>query len=300
MTSILWRTCFVGAVVGMKWYPQTVFLNMRRKLRARYGFDDKEIPIQEDIQQRIEKVMDDLKLSEINRKAIKFFNVHDVDVYHAGLTKAKRGAIIGIPANFEYENVESITDQTISLQYVSIDWNTEPAKQFRDSLVLSENAQKFAIALKILTVMYTSIELFGSYVLDGLVAVAIHDAAVLYLNISKNQRLKYASLWGVILFGTYILMSTTDRLIDNSIATKINSTLTALGSDYIQGGVEYYEKLSKRNKALRILLGERGKYLFTPDGNEFSWIINKSAPISQQLNYFSQNLQSMGLHRADI
>ncbi|XP_076765629.1 transmembrane protein 177 [Xylocopa sonorina] len=286
MMQKLLKVSLLAGVAGIHMLPQTVLLDTRRKFRARYGFDHKEVPIQENIQKRIVEVMDDLHLSEKERNAIKFFNVHDVDVYHAGLTQTGYGAIVGIPVNFEYQDVQSITDQTISLQYVSIDWSTEPAKQFRESLVLSENAQKFAIAWNILSVKYPDLYMMSTWAMNVLVVFAILDMALLSPYITKNRRLKVISIWIVVL----VALHGSTNLIDSDHIQTINEILAVLGPEYIQGGIEYYEKLSKRNKALRILLGKRGEYLFTTDGSKISWF-DINIPISRQLTYFNRALQ---------
>ncbi|CAL7940677.1 unnamed protein product [Xylocopa violacea] len=258
---------------------------MRKKYRARYGFDGEEIPIREDIQQTIQNVMDDLNVSERFRNTITFFNVHDVDIYHAGYTLTKFGAIIGIPVNFEYQKVESITDQTISLQYVSIDWSTEPAKQFRESLVLSENAKKFAIAWGILSVTSLSYPNIISYTPDVFLGYALY-----YLYFRKCDFAKYSKtvfLSTICVLTIYTLLTVTDVILARGRTKSFNKQLTALGSDYIDGGAEYYEKLTKRNKALRILLGERGKYWFQSNGDKVTWFLNENRPISKQLRYFN-------------
>lgn len=41
----------------------------------------------------------------------------------------------------------------------------------------------------------------------------------------------------------------------------------SLSAAYARGGVEFYEKVLSGNLALRSLLGQRGKKLYTPSGN---------------------------------
>ena len=48
----------------------------------------------------------------------------------------------------------------------------------------------------------------------------------------------------------------------------------SVGPDFAEGGIEYYQKLLARNRALRELLGDEGRRRFTPEGNYKTSIAN--------------------------
>lgn len=251
------------------------------------SYDTVEIPVREHIRQRFQEVLDDINLSEEYRKKIKLFNVHDVDVFHAGSVFSKHGAVIGVPANFEYKDLSYITDKTISFENSMVDWDSSAARKFRESLILSENAQKFAMALKTLTVKKAGpIYHTGSLVLDILLAEAIHITICSALQLTEKQRSARFFCMGVCVIGAYILWLVTSTAINQVMESDINKELVRLGPEYVQGGIEYYEKLSSRNQALRIILGEKGTYLFTTTGNETNWSRRRAIPISEQIAYF--------------
>ncbi|CAK9799412.1 Transmembrane protein 177 [Anthophora quadrimaculata] len=291
---MFFKSVVIVAATATQLLPHSLFINKYRKLRARYGFDDREIPIQKNIKQRCKEVLDDVKLSESDRQRIQFFNVHDIDVFHAGSIRTKHGAIIGIPANFQYQNINNINDQTITIQNVLIDWDTNAGKQFQHSLILSENAQKFALAQRVLIVkqfdvFYQSIAML----VDSCLGITAYEIIHAIFKLDKQRKINRFFYMIIIAFGTTFCWLLTKDAIQNYRELQVNEELAKLGPQYIQGGAEYYEKLSERNKALRILLGNKGKQLFTHNGNESSLFRQKRLPISQQVDYFNSKLQDI-------
>lgn len=293
--GLMRRVSFIVTIAGVNLFPQTIFLNKYRKVRARYDFDNNEIPVRKDIEQKFEQVMDEIKLADIHRGHIKLFNVHDLDVFHAGETWSDHGAIIGVPANFEYNDLAAITEQTVSLS-VPVNWNSKAAKEFQQSLILSENAQKFAFAKSIFSVAQFSLAWKTLHVVgDAIIGLFVYDQVVSALKVTKEQRLKRCGIAGVIGLVCYISYIFTKSIIDDRTDLDVNQKLLAVGPDYIQGGVEYYRKLSQRNQALRVLLGDMGPYKFTASGNEFFWIAQRKITISSQIDFFSDKLRALQL-----
>jgi hypothetical protein len=60
------------------------------------------------VKKRIEEVLNEMKVSEKERKYIKPFTVFGFDIFHAGCTSTRTGAIIGIPSNFSYERTSDV------------------------------------------------------------------------------------------------------------------------------------------------------------------------------------------------
>ncbi|CAK9828301.1 Transmembrane protein 177 [Anthophora retusa] len=288
------KTIVITAATATQILPHTFFLDKYRKFRARYGLDDREVPIREDIKRRCKEVLDDVNLSESDRQRIQFFSAHDIDVFHAGTTLTKYGAIIGIPANFQYQDINDINEESITHQNVLIDWNTNAGKQFQRSLILSENAQKFALAQRVLIVREPDVMYqYVSAMVDTCLGVTVYDVIYKVFKLDKQRKINRFFYMIIIAFGTTFCWLLTKDGIQNHRELKVNEELAKLGPQYIQGGAEYYEKLSERNKALRILLGNTGKNLFTHNGNESSLFRQKRLPISQQIDYFNSKLQDI-------
>ncbi|KAH8010236.1 hypothetical protein HPB51_026288 [Rhipicephalus microplus] len=73
---------------------------------------------------------------------------------------------------------------------------------------------------------------------------------------------------------------------------KADSVAASLGRDYVEGGVEYYEKLLQRNRALRELLGDEGRKYYTSKGNIDRIIRSDHVPITHRLEGLKNRLQT--------
>lgn len=283
----------IGAAISVKLAPHTVLLDKYRQFRARYGYDNKEVPVRKDIKQRFEEVLDDMSVPQSDRERIQLFNVYDIDTFHAGALWSKYGALIGVPANFEYTDPESVTERTVSFQNVQYVYDIDAGRQFRTALVLSENAQKFAIARKVFAIKeYDLIYKVANIFTDVWAGLVIYEILCKrYKNLKKDKYLRFA-LIGIITAAVYVAWLFSRDAVDDYREVEINKKIVKLGPKYIEGGVEYYEKLSSRNKALRILWGSKGTYFFKTNGNETSWFHRKRTTITNQIEYFNRILRS--------
>lgn len=244
------------------------------------------------VQQRIQRVMDDLKLPDEVRNVIRPFSVFGFDLFHAGTLNAKYGAILGIPPNFT--NTEAELRENLQIMEEPVDWTRQDAQSFLKAVMLSENAQKFAIAREILRIQAEE-PYFNSLRLALTVAVLW----TLYNVISYRYRLRegnaiarytlyatFALFGGILWFGVKDYQSyRLDK--DNDEA------LCRLGAEYIKGGQEFYEKTLIRNKALKTLLGAKGKSTFTVHGNEETFLRQKHVPISHRKDFFDMHLRNL-------
>ncbi|XP_068966244.1 transmembrane protein 177 isoform X2 [Bombus flavifrons] len=249
------------------------------------------------IERRLKEILDDVNLlyrPMIPEERIKFFNVHDIEMFHAGSTYTKYGGLVGIPVNFEYNDISHINNGNISIQSASLQWDAEATEEFHKSLVLSENAQKFAVAQQILKVAtFDPIIKSVNACADALIGVGMYEFLCLKLKVTKQQWGKNALCMSIAAIGTFTFTLLTHNGLDYYRETEVNEIISKFGDKYIQGGVEYYEKLSQRNRALRVLLGSKGRYMFTPVGNQTTWFTKKRIPISEQIDYFKQKMQNI-------
>lgn len=188
-----------------------------------------------------------------------------------------------------------MTEQTITFRNIQVNWNPEINKEFQKSLILSKDAQKFLMARKILTVtenylLYEILDLS----FNTLIGIIIYELLYLTLKVTKKQRGKNIFCMSIATFTSGFLCLLTSNAQDYYRELQLNEKMAMLNDKYIKGGIEYYEKLSKRNKALRVLLGKKGTYLFTPNGDENTFF-EKSIPISDQIDYFKAKIQNIQL-----
>lgn len=115
-----------------------------------------ERPLPDKILRRFHTACDILKVTDLQRTYLKPFTVFGQDLFHAGTTKSRFGALIGIPANYGYDQVGQIDRSAILIKTARVDWNTKEGKLLENALVLTEDEQVFGIAREIL--MSTSIQ----------------------------------------------------------------------------------------------------------------------------------------------
>lgn len=252
----------------------------------------KEIPLGFKIQQRIQEVMNDLKLSDDIRNVIQPFSVFGLDLLHAGTLNNKYGAILGIPANFTNTAEQLYKNMLIKEQ--PIDWTRQDAQNLLNALMLSESAQKFAIACKILQIQAEK-PYFDSYFLALIIAIlwTLYNAITYKFNLHGQNVILCRTLYlGFTIFGAILWFGIKDYR-SYHLDKKDDETLCNLGAEYIKGGQEFFEKTLLRNRALRSLLGEEGKQIYTAYGNEHTFLRQKHVPLSVRKDFFDSRLQNL-------
>lgn len=90
---------------------------------------------------------------------------------------------------------------------------------------------------------------------------------------------------------------------------KIDEKLANLGENFVDAGIRFYDKLLKKNIAIRELTGDQSEY--TALGNENYMIRNKTIPLILRKRYFelrqkeyeakkSQNDEKASLQASDV
>lgn len=70
----------------------------------------------------------------------------------------------------------------------------------------------------------------------------------------------------------------------------IDKELASLGPEFVQAGVRYYDKILKKNMALRALIGDD---TYTAKGNTNYFIRQKSLPITIRKSFFEEKLAEL-------
>lgn len=166
-------------------------------------------------------------------------------------------------------------------------WATEPGQQLIDSLVLSENAQIFAISREILSLnsikllldtIYASSCLIFTYAL----ARNLNEKFSLY----GKARIVRMGMYGLVTTFGYGLYSFLTDFTQVQYDIKLDKKLSELGPEMVEGGKEFYEKTLQRNRALRELMGRSGHKHYTALGNENFFIRQKRLPLLVRKQYF--------------
>jgi len=255
--------CIFGGYVTL----HTLLLDKYRDAVQLYknGFESE---ITAEMNSKIQQVVNDLKLSEKYKGYLQCFYVPTLDPVHMGSFKLRGGAYVGIPQNFNYKSTGDIERDLITMKRKPVSWNSDGGHLFQDSLILSDNAQKFAIAREL---CHLNTGYVYNYALISCGALYVQYLSSVYLNIKtyghqrpSSYRYTLYTLVGVFTFSLWAFV--TDSL-TKYYEKKADEGASSLGLNYARGGVELYTKVVRRNMAAREIMGADGEKLFTKYGN---------------------------------
>lgn len=164
--------------------------------------------------------------------------------------------VAGIPEHFKYHDVDELPRKGVE----EGDYDPIVTSNLKLSQVLSDNAKRFALASEL-----NSIDTM--YILMKLDFVPV--LAVYYHLGNRMPALPPAMLTGVLVAVAVVLVAVLYLFEDfyerNRIMTG-DRKAAELGKDYLEGGIEYFEKQMQMNKALRELDKESGAKLYDEYG----------------------------------
>ncbi|XP_017768328.1 PREDICTED: transmembrane protein 177 [Nicrophorus vespilloides] len=230
-------------------------------------------------------------------KLYKPFAIFGFDISHVGMSFSKYGCQVGIPVNFNYVSADTVDKSTIKIKGESVAWSTDEAEQFLDSVVLSENAQIYAMAREIK--MSQTFKLIVDAICGPLSVFVAYGSSV-FLNGKFNLypkpmgvRLVMYALVGTFTFGNYLFIKDFNQLYYESYVDK---ELKAKDPRLVEGAKEFYEKILRRNQALRTLMGSEGEDFYTVHGNENYSFRQRHLPLVQRLDFFKEKAQTEELN----
>ncbi|XP_055017900.1 transmembrane protein 177 isoform X2 [Boleophthalmus pectinirostris] len=197
------------------------------------------------------------------------FGFHPVG---AGLPLLPSGVHVGIPANFNSseEDTTGITDRTIFINGRAVDWSSATGTALRHALVLSEPAQKFALArevarldgcLPVLSAAVAPACVGGVWVYSVLLkqVFGLHSGPMVF-RVAVNA---LSLCLGAVSY--FLCSDAVGQFVDYSSDRRA----AAVSPLYANGGVEFYDKILSRNRTLRSLMGQKGEEMYAPNGNLF-------------------------------
>ncbi|XP_023943977.1 transmembrane protein 177 isoform X2 [Bicyclus anynana] len=254
--------------------------------------EGKPVELPNDLHKTYQKCMDLLKLPETHRKLIEPFSVFGFDLFHAGSTSSRFGALVGIPVNFTYKNLEDIEKQNIQVNQKTLNLKSEIGNKLGEALILPDKVKEFAICREILMTQNNKVMFESSYPFICLffaynLSQYCNRRYNLY-NAPQGIRGVIYSIVGLFSLGTYFLMKDMTEVYYETVADK---KLCELGPDYIKSGVTFYDKLLQRNQALRELMGKEGEKKYTINGNENYLIRQPHIALVHRKQYFEHRLK---------
>ncbi|XP_060520194.1 transmembrane protein 177 isoform X2 [Cylas formicarius] len=281
-------TAITGIMVA-SYTSQTIFINNYKDLFRLYK-NGVAAPVPGILKERFEKTLQLLEIEEAERQLYSPFMSCGFDIIGLGLSSSRFGVYIGLPSNFQYNSPQNFDTSKILNQAEgkSVTWDSKEGQDLLNSMVLSEKAQLYAIAKEIQ--FRQSPKLY----IDTFIATSC-AAATYILSSIINRKFDFYSRPRVIRLIVYSFVSSLCFM--NFIMCKDMSQLyyEKTSDDYLiakdpvflEGGKEFWEKILKRNMALRKLLGPRGESMYTITGNENNIIRSKHLPFTERQSFFA-------------
>lgn len=161
---------------------------------------------------------------------------------------------------------------------------SQAGQQLLDSLILSDNAKKFAIAKEIH--LNDNFRLHGNTVTIAMCCLFGTLAPGGIIDRFRLNRRSFAlkSLIHLTCYTTaYIVWRLYYDPMNYFIQLNADQLAAKQGVDYYEGAIEFYKKMLQRHKACRTLFGEKGAQFFDSDGEIKSILRFKNVPIRTRL-----------------
>lgn len=283
--------CALGiGFTSTKYLPHTIFLEKYKEFVYNYKNGQK-VELSAELEKKFNECIDILKFSDLQKKYIKPFPVFGLDLFHAGSTSSRFGAVVGIPVNFTYKSLEDIDKENLQVNLKQVDWSSEIGQQLANALILPEEVQKFALCREILATNNNKIIFDGAY---PVLVVTLIYALSQYINRRLRLYEGPPALRGILyclvgMFGTgfYFLMK---DLTEIQYETAVDKQLAELGPEFVQSGTVFYDKMLNRNKALRELMGNEGQNKYSVLGNENFFLRHRRIPLMHRKAFFENKL----------
>ncbi|XP_072541372.1 transmembrane protein 177 isoform X2 [Salminus brasiliensis] len=246
-------------------FPETTY----RRLYQAWS-EGEPFTLSEKLENEFQQVLKDLAVGSSGKySAFAAYGFHPVG---AGVPWLPSGAQIGIPANFNgtADDLSGITNRTIVINGKKVEWDSEVGTALKNALLLSRDAQKFAMAREV-----SRLEC-GGLLLQAAVAPACLAGAWFY-SVTLKQVFRHFA--GSLIFragvnvvalglGAVAYFFASDAT-THWLEYHSDKQAASLSRDYAKGGVEFYDKILSRNKILRLLMGPKGEEMYAPSGNLF-------------------------------
>ncbi|CAH0546937.1 unnamed protein product [Brassicogethes aeneus] len=273
----------------LNFLPQTILLEQYKDLVQLYK-KGLSVPVSLKLKERFLKAIEITQVHPLDRELFKPFSAYGFEIFSAGSIFSRYGVIVGLPANFSYDSLDGIDKSIIKVNNEPVPWDTEEGQALLNSLVLSENAQLYAIAREI-RYRQTSKPLLDVFLATSSCLVAyglgnkINKKFNFYMQPFPLRFIMY-SLVGLFVAGNYIICKDFSQIYYEESIDKELKEIPEMAS----GGKEFYEKILQRNVALRKLMGKDGENLYTSSGNENYMVRLKHIPLVQRKSFFEKNI----------
>lgn len=261
------------------------------KEEEKLSYCEEKIPFDDSTQKVINELTEyiTLRWNPTHVAGIRWIWSNKKDPVVRGSTSTRSGTLIGIPHSFSYQNTADLDMSQVISDYSNFS-NMDSVNQgkFLNSLILSDNAKRFALARELHFI-------HSKYVhVDGLIPLAMGGVGVMsavlmnrsrYFGFTRTKRPFRILVYVAIAFSVVNLSQQLLKFYFKDLHLKSDREAANMGKDYVMGGIEYTGKVIKRNQLLRELSGKSGGETYTPLGDEIPGYFSTDAPISLRLRY---------------
>ena len=254
---------------------------------SRNGIERK---VSETLEKRLVTALNSLKITDSERDFFVPFIVSGFDLYSIGSTKFRDGCIVGIPVNYTYTASDEIPRTEITVRgYDQVDWSSNAGKLLQEGLVLSEPEQIFGMCREILElkshkVLFNSLCPVGSILLYYSITSTINTRNQLFRG-PLSLRLVMYSIVGLFSIGMYFFVKDFTQV---ALDKYVDETLANLGVNFLVAGLGFYDKILKKNMAIKSLTDTSE---LTAMGNINSYFRTKTIPLTDRKMYFQKRLK---------
>ncbi|KAL7046449.1 hypothetical protein ACKWTF_002576 [Chironomus riparius] len=273
----------------IKYLPHTLLAEKHKEIVASYqnGIERK---VSETLEKRLVTALNSLKITDSERDFFVPFIVSGFDLYSIGSTKFRDGCLVGIPVNYSYTASDEIPRTEITVRgYDQVDWSSNAGKLLQEGLVLSEPEQIFGICREILElkshkVLFNALYPVGSILLYYSITSTVNTRNHLFKG-PLSLRLVMYSIVGLFSLGIYCFVKDFTQV---ALDKYVDETLANLGANFLVAGLGFYDKILKKNMAIKNLTNTSE---LTAMGNINSYFRTKTIPLTDRKMYFQKRLK---------
>lgn len=259
-------------------------------MEKRNGLPDKLNQVQRKF---ITKVKSSNYLDQASLDSIQFFPVYGCEPTAIGNTLLGKAAV-GVPFNFAYQSISDIDTNDITLLgNQSTNWNKDVSKKLLESLILSDDAKEYAL-LREMYRAQSSLALLKTNSIGFLLAIKLALGELFFTFFIRQGSIKSKRqlVQGFVLLATLFLAKAVciQKLLGQALDISLeNKFISSADLRLINGGIEYCDKLLKRNMAFRKLLGKEGNKYFHTNGDLNESILSANIAISKRLQMLADH-----------
>lgn len=286
-TAIPWLVMPVTACYGYWGYHKHLFGIFKEEERLAYNKE--KIPFDDRTQGVIDELMRYIteKWRPLHVAGVRWFWSNTSEPTIRGSTATRQGSLVGVPYRFSYQTIDDIDPGKVTLLgEKEVDWKSDDAEKLLNSLVLTDSAKKYALAreLHFLNSNYVHVNALAGIIFGYTGLWCVYKT-------NRSNMLHYDKTKLGFRVGMYLIIGYSMVLLYREFLRSYNKTLhlrsdmhaVTMGKDYALGGIEYYDKLIKQNKALRRLGGKDAEQRFTEKGDEKKGYFNYDIPVTSHL-----------------